>query len=407
MNRYEPWVYGLLLAVSLGLAWAAWKDDAPSASTSVVIFEAPSGGVKEVIYEVGPEKAHMVVTGGEDEHRTTWISWTQPAPVPPKPVEPPRPPEPPRPAVDADAGPDALAADAPSVDSDATTPDDASDASDASDAAVAVADLPDAATPPPSEPASAPTPIEPADEVVGPPVTREFPGNAVASGLLGSFDTLRALRQFDNVDDARLEAMGLKTPQGHLRVVADGKELELELGNTAYGAVHQYARPKGGGPVYLLSRDLIGPLKNASARLMERRLIAFEPEDIAGIELVNGASSVKLLHRDARKKATAHWTRATDEERSDSLDGFVDKLLQLGVTHYPVPGEEPDAVSLEPVLKASVVGKDGPLVTFELARGQKAGAPAWFGRSTATKAWVELSEGPAADVADNVGSVMP
>ena len=402
MNRIELTVHAALLLIALGLAYGAWKSDAPEERRSFAIFE-PAQGIDEVAWEDDKTVAKVKVEAVSGEVRT-WITHGRRKPIP---KATPTPPTQPASAIDAapppsDADAGARADTGPANGADAGSANVSPDAGASPDAAPA--SKPDAPKKPPtSQPASeaADAPSEPVQ--YGEPDLRSFPGNETSSQLIDALTPIKALRQFEDVDAETLAAMGMDKPRGTLTVRANGgKTIVFEVGETAYGTRSTYARIQGEPAIYLLGDDIVSMVRSADSRLMERRFWTFDEPDAVTIEVkAAGSPAVNLAQQARLSKGSSYWTRAGSEARVTEVEGFVGKLFDLRTQTYPAAGTVPADGDLEPVMVATfgVEGQRGSKLELARSAGEP-GKDTWYARSPLTRGWVAVRASVAGDLAD-------
>lgn len=368
MKRWEPYLHGATLALSLGLCWSIWKHEEPAEKSSVTVLEIGDGSLESLEWDDGKSVATVSFTGKE-ESLETWVTAGRRKKLPKAPQATPAP-----------------------------------------DSAVAV----DGATPAPTPAEPTPKPGEEDDDdaTYGEPELRSFPGNDQAEKLADGFTPLVALRQFDNLGAESLKEMGLDTPEGTLVVRAAGREHRFEVGDKAYGSNDNYLRVAGGGPVYLVSSTVLGPLRGADNRLVERDPFGVDLADVARLVVSTPAGpGFEAVHAARHDKTNSFWAQpATPEQKDAALDGFVDKLLSLRVTTYPTEAEKAESAGVETVFSARVVGDTGDLSTVQIGRKVDVAKSkpdevhwAFYGRTPRTRdTWVVVSKATAQELADSL-----
>lgn len=408
MNRIELIVHGALLVIALGLAYGAWKADAPEERRSFTIFDPGAGGVEEVTWEDEKTVATVKIEGKGEAVRT-WVTHGRRKPIPTK-LDEPRPAS--QPANAPDAGP--ANADAGHVaDAPASSRDAGAVAADAGKPEPPKAPTTSKADEPPKAPESAPT-SEPADKKAqkiqyGKPQLRSFPGNDTSRQLVEALTPVKALRQFDSVDEETAKAMGMDEPQGTLALkTRAGKTLVFEVGETAYGTRSSYVRKKGESTIYLLGDDIVSMVRAADSRLMERRFWTFDEPDAVAIEVAASGAKVRLEQQARLSKGSSFWTLAGSEARSTEVEGFVEKLFDLRAQTYPAHGAAPKDTDLEVVMSATFAleGKRG--VKIDLARGAgEPGKAKWYARTPLTRGWVTVRSSLAIDMTELLPKLSP
>ena len=359
MKRLEPWIYGVLLVVTLAVAWGIRSGGDPVDKSDTVVFDPGAGGISVMRWE-GEREVATIEVSGKGEGLQTWVTAGKKEKI-----------ETPKAGDDDDSG------------------------GDDDDSAVAEA--------------TQPAKVE-MDVTFGDPIVRSFPGNATATKLVESFSPLTALREFDTLDADALEQMGLTDPKGSLVIEASSGTVTFQVGEKAYGSSDTYVRDGTAGRVYLVSSKDLSPLRGAENRLVERKLLTFEEADATELLLaVQGAPvGSKRVHQGRHDKNNSYWSLPDSPDDQDTVfDGFVDKLLQLRASTYPTPDEAPDDDAVEEVFTASFVGPSGPLDTLRLGRLHDEQRTTedeivwkYVARSERTRQWVVVSKATASEIAD-------
>lgn len=374
MKVWEPYAHGALLAGALALSWASWKHEEPKEKSSVTVLDVPKGALKSVAWDDGKAVATVAFSGAGDDLEA-WVRAGRRKKLPAEPKADDATPAEPTPA-------DSTPASEPGKD----------------------------ATPKEPTPKEA-TPEEDEDNArYGEPELRAFPGNDQAIKLAESFGPFVALREFGSLSPESLKEMGLDTPEGTLVITAGDKEHRFEIGDKAYGSNDNYIR--SGDKVYLIASTIIGPLRGAENRLVERNPFPFEAAELASIEISDPRQSdaaLQAVHTGRHDKDNAFWALAATPDQKDTVvDGLVDKLLAMRVTTYPTAAEAPEPSALEQVLTAKLVGEGEDFGAFELARKVDAAKSKpddlvylWYARASRTQgAWVLVSKASAQEVVD-------
>lgn len=354
MNRLEPLVFGVLLLVTLGFARSVWQGDEPAALDTVIAFDPGKGGLKTVAWDDERSVATLQVSEG-DAGPTAWVSAGKREKIePPTPVEGPQ---------------------------------------------------PEGA----AEPTPAPTPAEP---TYGDPLLRSFPGNKAARTLVKSLSPLKALREFRGLDTEAIEEMGLDEPKGTLVLTGSAGEARFEVGDKAYGSNDTYLRPAGEDRVFLISSKILGPLRGASNRLVERNPLTIDPADAVSLAVGSaGGEPRRLLHQGRYDKVNSYWALADNpEERDSGVESFVEKLFGLRVTRYPLDGEAREDV--EVALVARFEGDSGPADKLSIGSAPEL-KPAegaepkteWFVRTGRTRVWTPISRSTGEDLAEGLAAL--
>ncbi len=362
MNAAETWTYGILLVVSLGFAHQSWKGEDVAVKEETIVFDTGKGQVDEINWE-GEKNLATLSFEGKDDDTVAWITAGKRKKVlgPPIPA--------------------------------AASDDDSADA--------------DASSPAPKK--------GPPRATYGAPELKNFPGNKQAVDLRKRYSPLTALRQFDDLEAATIEEMGLTEPKAKLRLRQDTRELFLEIGEKAYGSSDTYVRVKDTSTVYLLDSKALGPLRSAQSRLLDRKLIAKEPVDFATarIQRASGGEAEAAL-QGRHDKENAFWSRPGEASEPDTvLDGFLKKLFQLRASSYPNEDKQISDSEVEVLMTVALQGEDaGAKIVLARKVDEKRsrdGDPAytWYAKTAQTRQqWVKVNSGTSRDLADALPEVL-
>ncbi len=360
MKTSETSIYAALLIISLGLSWNAWQgghDAGSEASDSpIVLFDPGSGGIAELHWQ-GKKAVASVVFNGKGKKLRSWVSAGKRVKI---------------------EGP---------VSPEAPGDDDSAEVETSSEA---------------------PKPV------YGEPEIRSFPGGKQVTELVERFSPLVALRRFEGLEEETITEMGLDESNGSLSATsAGGKSLELTIGSKAYGSSDTYARDESSGAVYLLSSKVLGSLRSAESRLMERNILGFDPIEASDVVLSSpGGLQRPLRHEGTHDEENAYWVDPSSPDEHESEDGFMKQLFQLRATAYPKDDQRLANEEVEIILRANFPGEEKPYL--ELGRvldtkRSKEDEPAWnwHARTHLTRdIWVKVSRNAGAELSDNLAKVL-
>jgi len=360
MKSTETAIYALLLVISLGVAWDAWQGGTDSggeaADSPIVLFDPGSGGLSELHWQ-GKKAVATVLFDGKGKKLRSWVSAGK------------------RVKIDGPASPEAAGDD---------------------DSAEAEANA------------------KPPEPVYGEPELRSFPGGKQVTELMERFSPLVALRRFEGLEPATITEMGLDEATGSLSAkAASGKTLKLVIGNKAYGSSDTYARDESSDSVYLLSSKVLGSLRSAESRLMERNILGFDPIEATSVVLSSPAGVERALrHEGTHDEENAYWADPSSPNEHESVDAFMKQLFQLRATAYPKDDERLTDTEVETILRASFPGEEKPYLELgrELdTKRSKEDEPAWnwHARTHLTRGiWVKVSRNAGTELSDNMAKVL-
>ena len=183
----------------------------------------------------------------------------------------------------------------------------------------------------------------------------QFVGVKAADELIKSLAPLHALRAVGKVEGTRAEEFGLDKPEGTLKLTVGGKPQTLLIGGTTPGGSERYAR-LGSGEVYAISGDIVQNLQFAEARLAERDLQPFKPEEATRVKVSRGGKSRELVRVPEKNEG---WADGSTPAKLDETAG--NWMTKLGRLHVQDWAEKPSAP----------VGPDNLVVRVEYFAGSK------------------------------------
>lgn len=303
-------IYGVIVAVLLGLSWVEWTSP-PEVDTGdkVVVMQGEQKDVERVLWK--SEKEEVTVERKLDAAGTylwvTYTKWEEPK-APPKPE--------------------------------------------------------------PLAPDAAPTEPEPPAEKVA--KTQVFKAGDVGDKMMESLSPLLALRQLTDVPAEKMATLGLDDTKETLEVVRNGRSRVLEIGGEAYGSKDRYARDKESGSIYLLDDELLRPLKFAKTRMPDRALYSIAVDRIESATISEAMTSLEVVQKNAEDKEKATWVRAASPDApAEQLKTWMDKALQLKGNSYVSPEDMPD--DLQDRFQLTVKGTDGKSETLSIQQSAAKG----------------------------------
>ncbi|HEY1534665.1 MAG TPA: DUF4340 domain-containing protein, partial [Polyangiaceae bacterium] len=194
--------------------------------------------------------------------------------------------------------------------------------------------------------------------------TIRFLSVKAADDLIKSLAPLHALRAVGKVEGTRAEEFGLDKPDGTLKLTVGGKEQTLTFGSATPGGTERYAK-SGSGDVYAVSGDIVQALLYAEARLPERELHEFKPEEASEVKVSKGGKTRDLSRVAGKNEGWADT--ATPTKLDETAGNWMTKLGRLHVQDWV---EKPSA-SLGPdsrVVSVAYFAGSKPLGTLDLFR---------------------------------------
>jgi hypothetical protein len=232
--------------------------------------------------------------------------------------------------------------------------------------------------------------------------TVHFVSVKAGDDLVKSLAPLHALRAVGKVEGTRAEEFGLDKPDGTLKITVGGKEQTLVFGSATPGGTERYARA-GSGDVYAVSGDIVQGLLYAEARLPERELHEFKPEEATEVKVSKGGK-IRALSR-VPGKVEGWADSATPTKLDETAGNWMTKLGRLHVQDWVekpsvAPGPNNSVVSVAYLAGAK------PLGTLELFRipGEKGND--YLAKSEYSRWYARVVQSSAEQVEQDVGSVV-
>ena len=254
----------------------------------------------------------------------------------------------------------------------------------------------DKAVPPKAEPKPDGKPPEPPASSTPP---RDLRGSEAATKVLDQFSPLRSPRAFGVLDAQKIKELGLEGSTKKLDVTAKGDTRHFTIGQpqgTPGG--ESFIRDSASGRVYVMPRGLLSDLQAAQARLIDRRMHAFNPADFDRIKLTVGGKSKEFVQIGRERGNAAQLAPADKPDKPDqTLHNWHDTIWRTFPMEILGRGEMPKNGA--PKVAARIEYFDGKksLGWMELGKlesstaGQSGGgATEIMARSEHTPSWVSL-----------------
>lgn len=180
--------------------------------------------------------------------------------------------------------------------------------------------------------------------------------------LLASFSPLHAIRRLDAVDPAKLTEIGLDAPKETLVVTRKGQAVTLSIGGEAYGTKDRYVRNEATGEIFLLDDQLLKNIEFAKTRLPDRDLWSLDRPAITSATVTAGDKSLQAVQKNPDDEAKATWARADAGAGDEQLATWMDKALKLKGTSTvdPEAADGPKDLQLRLSLTLTPSGKARP-----------------------------------------------
>lgn len=189
-----------------------------------------------------------------------------------------------------------------------------------------------------------------------------FPAGKTVMNGIEALEPLKTRRTLGKVDAARLKAMGLDAPERFLVVTTkSGRKIELELGESSYGAQGRYARVKGEDDVHLLESAVATAFEGAADTMMEKKPLALGVEDIAGYDVRFGDKQGAYVHKDREQSAKRKFVPKEDLSSTADEPGKLMTTLR-NLRGSKLVADEGVVGSAVASFKVEVVDRKEPIV---------------------------------------------
>jgi hypothetical protein len=380
MSRTALAAHAVVAVLALAAAYAAWRHsragDAESEETedaTVLVADIERGDLERISFR---DESRTVEIDLSDADGPRWVTVTTKTKV--------RRPSPAR----SDAGPAAPDAGAPDAGVEPRPGDAGAVADRGADAA----------------PAEPPEPEYDVQEKVV-----RFVASKVLDELVKKVAPLKAVRRLGKLAPSQLGDFELADPSSRLEIThARGKRVIRIGGRTFGGGNHYYVIDEQTREAFLLGASIVRDLEMAQSRLFQRELHDFEITDVASVVINAPGRRRTLEHRDRQNPQTRSWVApdATEASTSTELyDNWMRQLERLRALAYPAAGEgpRPDA---PPVVRIDYRGEGGSAIGFLEVTGGGSPEAELYGRSEATRVWVQLSRSVAEQVVQDLEEVL-
>ncbi|TPV94535.1 MAG: DUF4340 domain-containing protein [Myxococcales bacterium FL481] len=228
-----------------------------------------------------------------------------------------------------------------------------------------------------------------------------FKGGEGVDDLLDALAPLKARRVLTSVPAERLDEFGFTADAARLTVTRDGHEpSHFDVGRTMFGGRTAYLRDTTDDRVFVVDAKIVRLLRDADARLVERRLFAAEPKQIVRVTVVVGDAEQSYMQHHADDPSAAYWSREGQQERDDAADTWIKKAIRLRASRSKPAGD--DHAQARERFNLVIATRDGVTTRVHVleAPAPNTDAPAtWWARSDFTRATVPILEHLASDLA--------
>ena len=210
------------------------------------------------------------------------------------------------------------------------------------------------------------------------PDTLQFPVGAPGHTLVARLAALRVIRDLGALSPELTARFDLEEPAERLVVQFQDERRELFLGDSTFGSSDRYALEPATGTGYVVSSDVVNPLRIGEGALRERWLHHFADGDVAVVRVVGGGGESAMARGES-----GDWTPVDGGEPDPAFANFMQRVDQLAIAGY---GATPSPGGVRPLLRVEYVDADGATLGFvELLRDDGAERDPYYIRSESTR----------------------
>jgi len=219
--------------------------------------------------------------------------------------------------------------------------------------------------------------------------TRVLRANEIAENLFARFAPLRASRALGVLDVESLAEVGLKDSPRRLVVTLSTGEHAFTLASASIGWGHPYLRRETDGGVFLVGPWLLPDLENATQRLVDRTLHAFEASAYDTLTVTQGRHSRTFLMRTRAQRPAELVPQETPDAPDETARKWHERvwLLAVSPTELLGRGEEPPGGAPQEVFRVEYRRGDKAIGHLTVARGAVGG---YYARTEHTAGWARL-----------------
>lgn len=179
-----------------------------------------------------------------------------------------------------------------------------------------------------------------------------YPGSPAAKQLFDKLAPLRATRALGKVGEEQWAGMGLKEPEGTLRLRFGERERTLHVGAASFGTSNVYLRNED-GEVFLTAQSNLTPLRHGGNTLLDKSLVALPLESIERVVISTPGQAREVVQRFANERAKAFYADpAEPDAKLEELSRWLDRVLKLRAVEV-VATEPTGAPALEVEIRAA------------------------------------------------------
>jgi hypothetical protein len=195
---------------------------------------------------------------------------------------------------------------------------------------------------------------------------REFPVGSAGDDLFAGLAPLRALRDLGQLDDERKADYELTDAKTQLSAHFGATKRTLVLGGSVYGGRDRYVIDVSTGRAYVVPGEVVQSLSGADASLRERKVLPFEPDQVAEVA-IRSAGLEKVLVRGTRsegdgpaKREVTTWAeKSTPAAADQTLANLMSRVEGLAPMEFD---PNLDQATLTAVTELEYKGKGGTVI---------------------------------------------
>jgi hypothetical protein len=232
-----------------------------------------------------------------------------------------------------------------------------------------------------------------------------FLGNDAAEKLYAAFSPLMAMRELAADQPTDPKTFGFDEPKATLTVEKGGQTIEMVLGAETYGARDRYIK-QGDRVFLVDDQDLrplqygkTRLVERALQPFVEKDLETILVRDAAG-------TSVNFVQKNREDREKAYWARDSAPDVSDEIGAtWLDKLLKVRAQGYPMASELPAALTPMFSYTVSG-RKDGASQSWTVEVSKNEADGEFYAKSSYDRATVKLTKSMAAEAVDDLASAL-
>jgi hypothetical protein len=227
-----------------------------------------------------------------------------------------------------------------------------------------------------------------------------FVSVAPATKIAEKMAELRALRDLGKVDGERNAELGLKEPEGQVRITVRGTTHTLDLGMVAPGGTDRYVRETETGNVFVVEAEPIHDLEGGEHVLVEQQLHEFPLDPDVDKVTVSSDDKKRVFVRRGAAARRFFADPSTPEKNEETVTTWMSKIERLRPMEFSA--SPPNLTGEKIRLEYTGRGTTGFL---EIARAGGAEGDVYL-RTERTRLWAKTTRSVGEQVLSEVHSIL-